>query len=185
LGALAIRLSQIRDHQQLNLITVCKGILIEMKDIKVNWARFTTQVQGVGRKGHKGKLVIGVLPKSKLSMLIGQKLTSPITTLRAVVDVVGLATIHTLMICKECSHLQRMFDTHVENVVVIKEDLNDMHEEKDELFVNIELQESQVAICKSKLQDATSQPSNIKEEFDKVDSAFKGVLNKVKTCHKI
>ncbi len=42
------------------------------------------------------------------------------------------------MICKERSHLQRIFDTHVEKVIVIQEDLNDLHEEKDELSINID-----------------------------------------------
>jgi hypothetical protein len=73
----------------------------------------------MGRRGHKGKLATGVLSKSKLSMLIGQNLTSPTTTLKVIVDVVGPTTIKTPMICKEHSHLQHIFDTHIEKVIVI------------------------------------------------------------------
>lgn len=104
-----------------NLISLlfAKGILIEMKDIKVNWVHFATQAQGVGGRRHKGKMATGVFPKSKVSMLISQILTSPTPTPIVVVDVVGLATIKTPMICKEHSHLQHMFDTHAKKVIFI------------------------------------------------------------------
>lgn len=72
-----------------------------------------------GRERHKGKLAIGVLPKNKLSMLIGQNLTSHTTTPRVVVDVVGPTIVKTPMICKERNHLQCIFYTHGKKVVVI------------------------------------------------------------------
>jgi hypothetical protein len=127
----------------------------------VNWARYASQAQGMGKIGHK-KLITDNVKILKKQLKLA-KLTTSTNVTTELPNVVASPTIFTTPMAIKEIHVKHVLVIQAQEVATIKAKFSELKTEKAKLVFLIKLQSKKLELCKEDLQNMMSRERDMIE----------------------